>query len=50
MSFSKRMGNKFGVRGLTRGTAMGLAAVNVVGGGVSYAFGNRVEEAEERGM
>lgn len=35
------MGNKFGARGLTRGAAMGLAAANVVGGGVTYVFGTR---------
>jgi hypothetical protein len=47
-SFSNRIGNKFGARGLTRGTAMLLAGVNVVGGGVTYAFGRRSKEAKER--
>lgn len=45
-----RLGNRFGARGLTRGAAMGLAGFNVVSGGVAYAFGNRKEEAEERGF
>lgn len=39
--FTGRLGSKFGARGLTRGAAMGLAAVNVVGGGVTYVFGKR---------
>ncbi|KAI9888799.1 MAG: hypothetical protein M1814_006253 [Vezdaea aestivalis] len=32
---------RLGVRGGIRALAMGLAAVNVVGGGVGYAFGRR---------
>lgn len=28
---------------------MGIAAVNVVGGGVAYGFGNRRREREEQG-
>jgi hypothetical protein len=49
-SFSSRMSSsKFGARGLTRGAAMALASVNVVGGGLTYAFGNRKREAEQRG-
>ncbi|TKA75864.1 hypothetical protein B0A55_04863 [Friedmanniomyces simplex] len=32
-------GNKFGVRGVIRGGTMGLCLVNVVGGGLGYAFG-----------
>jgi hypothetical protein len=39
--FAGRLGSKYGARGLTRGAAMGLAALNVVGGGVTYAFGER---------
>ncbi|EKD13824.1 hypothetical protein LZ554_007529 [Drepanopeziza brunnea f. sp. 'monogermtubi'] len=46
-SFAGRMGSKFGARGLTRGAAMGLAGVNVVGCGITYAFGKRSTEAEE---
>ncbi|CZT44043.1 uncharacterized protein RSE6_04167 [Rhynchosporium secalis] len=40
-TFSSRIGNKFGMRGLTRGSAMVLAGANVVGCGVTYAFGRR---------
>lgn len=40
-NFTARMGSKFGARGLTRGAAMGLAGVNVVGCGITYAFGRR---------
>ena len=40
--------NKFGARGIIRGAAMGLALVNVVGGGLAYAFGSRSKENEER--
>lgn len=36
--------NKFGARGLTRGAAMILAGVNVVGGGTAYAFGKKSKE------
>lgn len=32
---------KFGARGLVRGATLGLCAVNVVGGGLAYAFGDR---------
>jgi hypothetical protein len=46
--FVGRMGSRFGVRGLTRGAAMGVAAVNLVGSGVTYAFGRRAKEEEER--
>jgi hypothetical protein len=48
-SFSSRMSSKFGARGLTRGAAMALAGVNVVGGGLTFAFDNRKREAEQRG-
>ncbi|KAI9717693.1 MAG: hypothetical protein M1828_007096 [Chrysothrix sp. TS-e1954] len=30
---------KFGTRGLLRGATFGLAAANMLGGGISYAFG-----------
>lgn len=42
-SFATRLGGKFGPRGVTRGAAMALAGMNVVGGGVTYAFGKREE-------
>lgn len=36
---------RFGVRGGVRAGAMALAAVNLVGGGVAYAFGKKkIEE------
>ncbi|RDL37788.1 Uncharacterized protein BP5553_05221 [Venustampulla echinocandica] len=38
-----RVSSRFSARGLTRGSAMMLAGCNVVGGGVTYAFGNRSE-------
>ncbi|KAI9734743.1 MAG: hypothetical protein M1818_006730 [Claussenomyces sp. TS43310] len=40
----QRFSYKFGARGLTRGTAMGLAAANVVGGGVTYLLERRKDE------
>ena len=43
-TFSNRIGNKFGARGLTRGAAVGLAGLNVVGCGITYAFGKRNDE------
>lgn len=36
--------SKFGARGITRGVTLGLCLANVVGGGVSYAFGKRQEK------
>ncbi len=48
-NFGSRIGNKFGARGLTRGAAMVLAGANVVGGGLTYAFGRRKEESEING-
>jgi hypothetical protein len=45
-SFGMRLGSRFGARGLTRGAAMAVAGANVVGCGVTYAFGRR--EGEER--
>jgi len=35
------LGRKFGTRGLVRGATMALCAMNVVGGGWAYAFGER---------
>lgn len=48
----RRLGflNKFGARGIVRGATMGLALVNVVGGGLAYTFGSRTKEDEERGL
>lgn len=45
-TFAGKIGAKFGARGLTRGAAMGLAGTNVVGCGITYAFGKRKEEDE----
>lgn len=42
--FGARLGNKYGARGLTRGGAMVLAGANVVGCGITYAFGKRKDE------
>lgn len=39
--FTGRLANRFGARGLTRGATMGVAAVNVLAGGMTYAFGKR---------
>jgi hypothetical protein len=39
-----RLGNKFGARGLTRGAAMGLAGLNLVGCGITYGLGRRRDE------
>jgi hypothetical protein len=47
-TFGVRLGQKFGARGITRGVAMGLAGVNVVAGGITYAFGQRKSEDAER--
>ena len=38
--------SKFGARGIVRGATIGLCLVNVVSGGLVYAFGKR-EEAEK---
>lgn len=43
-NFSSRIGNKFGPRGFTRGAAMALSGVNVVGCGITYAFGQKKED------
>jgi len=32
---------KFGARGLVRGAALGVAAVNLIGGGLVYAMGSK---------
>lgn len=39
-----RFTSRFGARGLVRGAAMGVAGVNLVAGGVTYAFGERKED------
>ncbi|KAK5171646.1 hypothetical protein BJ546DRAFT_1056836 [Cryomyces antarcticus] len=36
----QKFGAKFGARGLVRGATIGLCAVNLVSGGVAYAFGS----------
>lgn len=46
-SWGRRMGSKFGARGLVRGSAMVLAGMNVVGGGLTYVSGKR-DDLEER--
>jgi len=43
-SMGVRLGNKFGARGLTRGAAMGLAGLNLVGCGITYGLGRRRDE------
>ncbi|CAL3967549.1 hypothetical protein PZA11_003820 [Diplocarpon coronariae] len=45
-NFSSRLGAKYGARGMTRGSAMLLAGANVLGCGITYAFGSR--KAEEK--
>jgi len=42
-----RMGNTFGARGLTRGAAMGVAGLNVLGCGITYAIGERKKREEK---
>ncbi|KGO68518.1 hypothetical protein PITC_071430 [Penicillium italicum] len=37
---------KFAVRGVVRGATMGLALVNMVGGGLAYTLGKREEEED----
>jgi hypothetical protein len=44
VALGNRLGNKFGARGLTRGAAIGLAGLNAVGCGITYAFGRRKDE------
>ncbi|KAH8685538.1 hypothetical protein BGZ60DRAFT_522830 [Tricladium varicosporioides] len=41
-----RLGSRFNVRGMTRGAAMGLAGINLIGCGAAYGFGKR-EKREE---
>ncbi len=36
--------NKFGARGLVRGATMGLCVVNILSGGLVYAFGKRGDD------
>ena len=43
-SMGMRFGKKFGARGLTRGAAMGLAGLNLVGCGITYGLGRRRDE------
>ncbi|KUJ12077.1 uncharacterized protein LY89DRAFT_688554 [Mollisia scopiformis] len=45
-TFTARLGSKYGARGLTRGAAMVLAGANLVGGGVTYAFGKGGKEED----
>ncbi|KAF2742574.1 hypothetical protein M011DRAFT_490526 [Sporormia fimetaria CBS 119925] len=40
--------NKVTVRGVVRGSSLGLCAVNVAGCGLAYVFGKREKEAAER--
>lgn len=42
------LSGRFSLRGLVRGSAMGLGAANAVAGGYVYATGNRKKEEEER--
>jgi len=39
-----RFTNRFGARGLVSGATIGVAGVNLVAGGITYAFGRRKEE------
>lgn len=41
-----RLNRRFGARGMVRGAAIGVAAANVIGGGVTYAFGKKDDETE----
>jgi hypothetical protein len=43
-SFAGRMSSKFGARGLTRGAAMGIAAANLLAGGMTYTLEKRNQE------
>ena len=40
--------SKFGTRGLVRGATVALCLMNVVSGGLVYAFGKKEEEEEEK--
>ena len=42
--------NKFGARGIIRGATIGLCLVNLVGGGLAYAFGSRSKEDEKKSI
>ncbi|KAF2399231.1 hypothetical protein EJ06DRAFT_531564 [Trichodelitschia bisporula] len=42
-------GSKFTLRGAVRGATLGLAAVNLVGGGLAYMFGQRSKEETSGG-
>ncbi|KAI9777803.1 MAG: hypothetical protein M1835_005130 [Candelina submexicana] len=37
---------KWGIRGIVRGATMGMCVANLVGGGLTYAFGRRSREEE----
>lgn len=39
-----RLGSRFGARGVTRGAAMAVSGLNVLGCGITYAFGKRKDE------
>ncbi|ESZ97078.1 hypothetical protein SBOR_2508 [Sclerotinia borealis F-4128] len=39
-----RIGSRFGARGIVRGAAMGVAGLNLVAGGITYATGKRNDE------
>lgn len=43
-SFGTRLGSRFGARGVTRGAAMAVSGLNVLGCGLTYAFGRREDE------
>ena len=45
---SQGVWNKFGTRGVLRGTTMGLCLANVIGGGLAYTFGSRSKEDDEK--
>jgi len=45
LSFAGRISSRFGTRGLIRGATMGIAFANLVGCGMTYAFGKRDDEA-----
>jgi hypothetical protein len=41
-----RFANRFGARGLVRGATIGVAGINLVACGATYALGRRKEEDE----
>ncbi|KAL8770280.1 MAG: hypothetical protein Q9209_003916 [Squamulea sp. 1 TL-2023] len=46
---SEHMMQKFGTRGIVRGTTMGVCGINMLAGGWVYATGNRAQEGESVG-